>query len=451
MLLAAALIVIVVVSAFIFLPRGNQASAIVQPTDSPVSSMTPSATINPRNPDAVVPKPITPSKSPDESNRVPGIIETALEISSATWLTIAKIAWRYYEPGVGVDTKTGLPWTGKGSPFMTDWDLGVYVQAVVDAAKLGIIDNSTFNARMDKVLTWIETRELNDAGYPYWFYRADDGQVWHQSSDVEGFLVDIADTGRLFVALNSLKVYSQTVSPTLASRVDTVVYNQNGNRSDYHALVPAVRADSQTAISIYSYLVTSGFECFWPTELAGASARILTNIFADSTGTTATPEGVTLPKAKITGDPLLSVFFALDNKDPDLFKLVNLTYSAHEAYYNATRQFRAFGEGPSFSTDWQWEWVVLPDGRTWVPLTEAEEPTDCSPMIFTKVAFSFLAMYNTDYARNMVVYLETNMSDLAYGYFEGANEEGATFHSFGSLTNGLILDAALYYVQNTPY
>ena len=72
---------------------------------------------------------------------------------------MAANAWKYFQPGVGVDSTTGLPYAGP--PILTDWDLGVYVQAVIDAQKLGLIaTNGTwgFNARMDKVLTFLETR-----------------------------------------------------------------------------------------------------------------------------------------------------------------------------------------------------------------------------------------------------------------------------------------------------
>ena len=46
----------------------------------------------------------------------------------------------------------------------TDWDLGVYIQAVIDAQKLGLIGNDgawDFSARIDKVLTFLENRPLN--------------------------------------------------------------------------------------------------------------------------------------------------------------------------------------------------------------------------------------------------------------------------------------------------
>ncbi len=67
-------------------------------------------------------------------------------------------------------------------------------------------------------------------------------------------------------------------------------------------------------------------------------------------------------------------------------------YLAHEAYFNATGVYRAFSEGASLSDHWTYEWVVLPDNRTWVILDETNQPFDISPIIYTKVAMGFLAI-----------------------------------------------------------
>ena len=67
--------------------------------------------------------------------------------------------------------------------------------------------------------------------------------------------------------------------------------------------------------------------------------------------------------------------------------LANQVYLAHQAYYNATGQYRAFGEGPSLSGDWQYEWVVLPDNRSWVVLNGTSQVMNEPPLIYTKIAY----------------------------------------------------------------
>ena len=124
-------------------------------------------------------------------------------------------------------------------------------------------------------------------------------------------------------------------------------------------------------------------------------------------------------------------------------------YQAHEAYYIQTGKFRAFAEGPQLTSDWQWEWVVLPDGRSWVALDGSSHEISLAPMIYTKVAIGFLALYNNTFSRNICVYLERINSEPTSGFHIGVDESGRYAHNgLSCLTNGLILAAALHAVQN---
>ena len=62
-----------------------------------------------------------------------------LVVDRSYWLRLANNAWNYYQPGVSVDSATGLHSAGLGFNEFTDWDLGVYIQAIIDANKLGIL------------------------------------------------------------------------------------------------------------------------------------------------------------------------------------------------------------------------------------------------------------------------------------------------------------------------
>ena len=42
----------------------------------------------------------------------PGLIESAQTINSTVWMEVAANAWAYFQPGVGVDDNTGLPYAG---------------------------------------------------------------------------------------------------------------------------------------------------------------------------------------------------------------------------------------------------------------------------------------------------------------------------------------------------
>jgi hypothetical protein len=450
-LVVAVIIFGILLSVFAFLPRGNQAtldgqnlvvaSSTPVPTDATKDNGTP--TVGPEKTQNPTPK-ATPTLTPKP--KPPGMIESAQTMNSAVWQKIAETAWKYFSPKVGVDEKTGLPWTSTGSQYFTDWDLGVYIQALIDASKLNLTQPTGdwgFNSRIDKVLNFLETRELNNYSYPFWFYQATDAKVWHQNSDKATDPVDVVDTGRLFVALNNLRNYNNNFT----ARINNFVYNQQGNRSNYAAIVPSLISEGNASTSIYSYIICSGFASFWSSELGNVPTKILDNIYSPENGNV-TINGVVVPKSSITTDVLLTAVFDINTTDSRLKTLMNQIYQAHEAYYIQTNKLRAFGEGPQLTSDWQWEWVVLPDGRYWTALGANYKEIELAPMIYTKVAMGFLALYNTTFSRDLCVYLERHNSEPTSGFRVGVDEQGHQLDGFSSQTNGLILGAALHALSN---
>ena len=175
-------------------------------------------------------------------------------------------------------------------------------------------------------------------------------------------------------------------------------------------------------------------------------STIMNNIF--SANVTYSPYGnVSLPEASICCDPLLCSVFELNNNSSQLMALSRQVYLASEAYYNATGQYSAFSEGNS-PYGYIYEWVVMPNGDTWNITSAGGSYLDINPIIYNKVAYSFLALYNTAFARDMVIYLEQWLPAPIRGYSDGADNNGTLVSEVGSNTNGLILDAAVYYIQH---
>ena len=294
----------------------------------------------------------------------------------------------------------------------TDWDLGRYIQAIIDAQELNLTGTGGpwgSSARIDKVLTFLENRPLNNAtNYPWQFYNATNG---NEASYPQEVTVDIADTGRLFVALNNLINFNNT----LKQQIDDIILN---GKCNYAALVPGILSSSLTSVNIYSYYVYSGFASFFP-SLSNAPNIILNNIL--SAGNVTTYGNVSLPKGQISCVPLLSSIFELNNNNSQLMGLMNQVYLASKAYYNVTGQYAAFGEGNGFNTTYYLdEWVVLPNGDTWKITADGSNTylnmTPSNYIVYNDVAFSFLALYNSTFARNMVVFLEEILPDPTTGY-----------------------------------
>ena len=379
---------------------------------------------------------------PPTQTKSSGLIESAQLYNTSMWLGVAANAWAYFQPGVGVNPNTGLPYAaGTNFEAFTAWDLGCYIQSVIDAQELGLVSTSGAwgsSARLEKVINFLETRPLNaTTGYPFWYYDATNGQDYHPLSDQATILVDGADTGRLFVALNNLRNYNSS----LASSIDYVVYNQ----SNYAALLPGVENDASLN-GVYAYYIDSGFASFWPQQVGNVPSEIMNNIVNTQNVTT---YGVSLPDTSITCEPLLCSMFELNNTNTQLDSLMKQVYLAHEAYYNATGQYVAFSEGNSFTSQFIYEWVIAPNGSAW-KITNAMQSVyyNINPIIYTKVAFSFLALYNSTFAQNLVTYLLKMLPNPSNGYSDGADIEGQYVLGAGCNTNSLILDAAVYAVQN---
>jgi hypothetical protein len=464
-LIVFAIVTVMLVSIFAFLPRGSQSTPNKpQSSDNPTAS--PSATNNGSNTLSQFAQLFSnlagSAAQAFSPPKPPGVIESAQTINSTVWRAVAANAWQYFQPGVGVDSNTGLPYAGgaTGFHYFTDWDLGVYIQSVIDAQNLNLTTTDGAwgsSTRLEKVVSFLETRDLNNYSYPFWFYDATNGTDYHALSDTANDTADVVDTGRLFVALNNLRNYDAN----LTSRINNIVYNNNvvdnnkivnitngqGNRSDYAALVPII-ASGAGSNSIYAYYLDSGFASFWP-QLASVPGKILGNIV--NSGNVTSPYGnVSLPNAAITGDPLLCSVFELNNHDSRLLALSKQVYLAHEAYYNAIRQYAAFSEGNS-PNGFVWEWVATGSNDTWkITQSGSSSYVDMKPVVYNKVAFSFLALYNTTFARNMVVYLEQSLPTPTNGYSDGADNSGNLVSQVGSNTNGLILDAATYAIQKNP-
>lgn len=378
-----------------------------------------------------------------KSNGSSNLIQSGSPVSNTTWLKVAANAWAYFQPGVGVDPNTGLPYaSGINFKGFTAWDLGVYIQAIIDAQELGLV-NATgtwgSSARIDKVMQFLLDRPLNTTtGYPFWFYDATNGQDYTSLSNQATGVVDEADTGRLFVALNNLRSYNSS----LTSSIDYVVYNE----SDYAALIPQVEGDA-SSISVYGYYIDSGFAAFWPQQLGNIPNEILSNIAKLPKVTT---YGVQLPETALTSEPLLCSIFEINSTNTALNGLMSQVYLAQEACYKATGNYVAFSEGNSLTSQYIYEWVVWANGETWKITNINDQVVNVSPIIYTKVAFSFLALYDSAYAQNLLVYLQKTLPDPSTsGYCDGATNSGQCVPGTGSNTNGLILDAALYAIQHT--
>jgi hypothetical protein len=347
------------------------------------------------------------------------------------WINWARIAWRYFDPGVGVNANTGLHYATSGWHRFTDWDLGLYIEAIIDAEMLGILGRDGAwgaNYRLDKILSFLETRQLSGDGLPYWAYDADSGQV---PGDVGTSTAHPSDSGKLLLALDDLRRFR----PDLAARINSLVTR--------HSFQKFAESDYFAWNDIYPFYVAQGFSAF------GYSTPKLRALESLGDGSSVEVYGETLPKARITSEPLMLAL--LENRSGGLYRTyVDRVFSAQQKRYEATGKLTAFSEGPYFPPEYYvYEWVVNANGETWV--VYASGKTDRPPIVYSKIAFAFHAIYNNPYTSllvNELSGLSVNEVTLR-GFYEGKSENGETLNVLSDKTNGMILAAARYYVSHT--
>ena len=368
--------------------------------------------------------------------------ESTSHDSSKFWLTLAGNAWNYFQPGVGVDATTGLVLGSTVYPYITDWDNALYIQAVVDAEKLGMLDaNGTWgaNSRIDRVLTLLETRPLTSSGVPYVSYSSSTGKNSTNVTQIP------ADAGALFAALKNL----EEAKPQFKIRVDNIVYNVT-NYEPLNKVVDNLLGkvqNGQRQLEIYDYFVMRGFACFWPQRFNPEADAMLT---AYSKAPILNYSGITLPAIKLTSDPLLMNSLYFQQQDSRVLNLASQAYLAQEARYNMTGKFTAFSEGNS-DDGFIYEWIATSTG-TWViqNLEGYDNFTDITvtPVVFLKVAAGYLALYNTAYAQSMVNFILKQLPNPVNGYKTGIYESGDALQAAPDDGNSLIISAARYALEN---
>jgi len=359
------------------------------------------------------------------------------ETDISDWIKWAKEAWSYYEPGIGVDPKTGIPRASYHWAFLTDWDLGGYIIAIIKAELMGILpkegDWGAYD-RIEKVLKFLETRKISPYGIPYHIYTSTDGKPSGKA------VTNVSDSGRLLIALAILKKYR----PDLSERIDAIV-----RRNNYELLANRTNAWKTTA-GFYKYYVAQGFKLFG-LDKSFAVQKALKEFDNIVNGPHVDVYGVSLPKTEVTSEPLLHMVFELD-VDEKYLDYVRRVYEAQEQRYRSTGKYTAWSEGNTGLQDvtYVYQWIVTPAGQTW-KIT----PKDITPIIFTKVAFGFRALYDTDYTRQLVEYLisknEERKNSLPYllflpreGFIEGVDENGRIVAELVDKTQVMIIEAAYY-------
>lgn len=351
--------------------------------------------------------------------------------NQAYWLSLAKKAWQFFEPGQALNTQTGLHSASLDWPYFTEWDLGTYIQTMLDARKLGILQDSGqwgFDNRIGKIIEFLKNRQLTNNNVPYLIYDSRTGEPYQ---DTPSFSID---EGKLYLALYKLS----EIRPGLKQDITNIVKVRTNNTD----LVPDPKSWLYST-DLYCYYIAHAFKAWQFEGWNDVPSSIMGTILSQPNITT---YGVKLPSAHICSEPMLATTFEVNPQDARFDWLASQVYLAHEARYMATGHYTAFSEGNTGygNPSYVYEFVVDNYGSTW-----RVEPRT-TPIAFLKVAVGFHAIVNTEYSKNLVGYINKTLPASSGGFQEGVDENGRVVYSHIDRTNGLIISAARYVIDNFP-
>ena len=158
-----------------------------------------------------------------------------------------------------MDPNTGLEYGTLDWHYVTDWDIGNYLVAILDAQALGLIrkrGRGELTDRLNKVLNYLQNRQLRaDNGLPYWAY---DSTTGLPATNQPRLVTDVADTGRLLVALYVV----ETRRPDLAPSVTAILSRVTPTGATLHDVYNTNFIQGKTYNDLYGYYFTLGFKQF---------------------------------------------------------------------------------------------------------------------------------------------------------------------------------------------
>jgi hypothetical protein len=360
------------------------------------------------------------------------------------WLNWASIAWRYYQ-NCGNPT-TGMTDDACGWHYFTYWGLASNILGVVDARRLGLIDDTHFLNKINPLLASLNSITLDpNTNIPYGIYSRDtlEQATGTPASDTNG-----ADYGRYLGAMYILRQY--LVQHGFTSQENLVV--SAVNRVNNNHVAAMLGAD------LYSYYASLGFMLWEINPSATSSAQnSFQNLMQNGPFTPASSMyGVSgIPaNTRIDGDPFVNAILEA-SEIPQIaglaswssfLQLSRAVYNSQEARSSSTGKPEFWtGGGLDFQPGFVSEWIVWITGQTWVTLDQNgsifSDPR--LPVAYLKLMFAYNALYRTPYTSN-ALNSYTDILQTPNGFKEGIYANGATNNNIELETNQIILSSARY-------
>ncbi|MEM9216333.1 MAG: DUF3131 domain-containing protein [Cyanobacteria bacterium P01_F01_bin.150] len=369
----------------------------------------------------------------------------------------AKVAWQYFVNNH--QKSTGFTNAAGDYPSGTLWDMGNYLMAMHSAYWLELIDQKTFDHRLNTFLKNLGELPLVDGALPNKVYNSATGEMVDYSNTPSdtGLGWSALDIGRFLTALHVIR----TCHPSYADWMAGILSSWQLDRSVQDGQLFGSTFDDDGELQLvqegrlgYEEYAARGYELwgFSADEALKAEPFELVDI-----------EGIEIPvdsrdyESSNANNYVVSESYILDGIefgfDGELAASAKNVFEVQKKRYESTGKLTAVSEdnvdtSPHFLYN-----TVYSNGEPWAVITEENEDYGELRSLSTKSAFGWHYLYPKD-AYAQIIFNEVNDLYAAdkSGFFAGIYEENnATNKILTGNTNGLILEILYYKARgNNP-
>ena len=390
------------------------------------------------------------------ANTPEAVIETSTEVNiaptralTAQELAWAKTAWKYFQNNT--ISGTGLVNSVDNYNASTLWDTSSYLMAVISAQRLGIIDQTEFDARIGKALDSLTKMALFEGKLPNKSYNTISLQMvdYNNQPSEKGIGWSAIDIGRVLVPLNVLAWHY----PQHTASVKKVMERWDTQPMLVKGVLQGalVKDDGETK---YLQEGRLGYEeyaakSFNLMGLDVSSSLRYTDFltFVDISGIQVATDSRSAQQYGahnyVVSEPYIldGVEFGWDHLSQELAWRV---YKAQEKRYAETGILTAVSEDNIDQPPYFVYNTVFTDGKIWNAISEKGDDASQFKTLSTKAAFGWHALYETDYTQKLVEKAAT-LADPERGWYSGMYEvSGQPNKAITANTNGIILEALAY-------
>ena len=359
----------------------------------------------------------------------------------------AEVAWHYFENNY--NQETGLVNSVDNYPSTTLWDTGNYMMALISAKNLKIIDESTYDIKMKKLLTTLASLELYKGMLPNKVYNVQSLKMTDYGNKVskKGIGWSAIDIGRLLIPL----AYLNFNEPQYSTEVRAVVARWNLKElTKEGALYGAVVEKGKEQLLQEGRL---GYEQYTSKMFATFGVDITNAIRYDKYLEFTNIYDLDIPYDKrdkehskannyVVMEPYMldGLEFGWDYFSKEFSYRI---YKAQEERYKETGVLTAVTEDHLDQAPYFIYNTVFVNKQEWVAIDEKGKVYNDMKLLSTKASFSMDALYHTPYTTKLMGAVSKLKSDR--GWYAGLYEKSKKIDKAVTCnTNAIVLESLLY-------